>query len=202
MEANIKSCWMSHFNVNGVPEWQVCAAFTICLLLLLLLQELTRQRRRQLEAAARVTTTWHVYYIGNFTGSLKVFQVIAAIPSIVLLTVGHYVLNLNHPTMQPHAFTNMLCSTFFLSSLVNFMLFVMDSTDVPCSIFYWVHCLLATVGFIVSGQHVHQPGEPTGSRQDRLVQPALCVSNSLTSFADTLIAYEPTIDCPLGVESK
>ncbi|KAH6920006.1 hypothetical protein HPB50_029005 [Hyalomma asiaticum] len=111
----------------------------------------------------------HVCYCRTFTGSLKIYQVIAAITSMVLLTVVDYGLNSNYLTVWRHTLLmNMVCSSFFLSTLVIFMSFVMGSTDVPCSIFYRVHSVLAghrRLHRVPPG--VHPPGEPPRSRQDR-----------------------------------
>lgn len=147
--------------------------------------------------------TWHVYYIRTFTGSLKIFQVIAALTAIVLLSVAHYDMTSNYLTMRPHALLMaMVCFSFFLTSLVIFMSVVMGSTDVPYSIFYRVHGVLATVGFIVSGlTYISQENHP-GPAKTGLFAAALCVLNSLTFFADTIIAYEPPIDSPLGMDSS
>lgn len=147
--------------------------------------------------------TWHVYYIRTFTGSLKIFQVVAAMTSIVLLSAAHYDLNTNYLTLRPHALLMaMVCFSFFLTSLVIFMSVIMGSTDVPYSIFYRVHGVLATVGFVVSGlTYISQENHATPAKTG-LFAAALCVLNSLTFFADTIIAYEPPIDSPLGVESS
>ncbi|KAH6948266.1 hypothetical protein HPB50_023320 [Hyalomma asiaticum] len=161
------------------------------------------EHRRKLDAAARVIMTSHAYYIRTCTVSLKIYQVIAAITSIVLVTVVDYDLNSNCPTVRPHAFlTTMVCPSFFLSSLVKFMSFVMGSKDAPCSIFYRLHGVLATVGFIVSGlTYISQKNHP-GPSKTGLFAAALCVPNSLTFFADSRIAYEQPIDTLLGVERK
>ncbi|KAL1425790.1 hypothetical protein MTO96_011745 [Rhipicephalus appendiculatus] len=147
--------------------------------------------------------TWHVYYIRTFTGSIKIFQVIAALTSIVLLSVAHYDVDSNYLTMRPHALLMaMVCFSFFLTSLVIFMSIVMGSTDVPYSIFYRVHGVLATVGFVVSGlTYISQESHP-GPAKTGLLAAALCVFNSLTFFADTIIAYEPPIDAPIGIDNS
>ncbi|KAH6920733.1 hypothetical protein HPB50_028277 [Hyalomma asiaticum] len=105
--------------------------------------------------------------------------------------------------MRPHAFLmTMVCSSFFLSTLVTSMTFVMGSTDAPCSNFYREHCVLTTVGFIVSRlRYISQENHP-GPANTGLFAPVLCVLNSLTFFADTVIAYETPISSPLGVERK
>ncbi|KAH6943847.1 hypothetical protein HPB50_000164 [Hyalomma asiaticum] len=96
----------------------------------------------------------------------------------------------------------MVCSSFFLSMLVVFMSTVMGRKDVPCFIFYRMHGVLATVGFILSDlTYISQENHP-GATMTGLFAAALCVQNSLTSFADTVIAYERPVDSPLGVESK
>ncbi|KAH6920007.1 hypothetical protein HPB50_029006 [Hyalomma asiaticum] len=161
------------------------------------------EHRRQLDAAARVSMKRHVYYCRTFTGTLKIYQVIAAITSIVLLTVVDYGLNSNYLTMLPHTLLmNMVCSSFFLSSLVIFMSFVMGSTHVLCSIFYRVHGVLAIVGFIVSRlTNISHESHP-GPAKTGLFAAALCVLNSLTFFADSVMVYEPPIGSPLGVERK
>ncbi|KAH6948267.1 hypothetical protein HPB50_023321 [Hyalomma asiaticum] len=153
------------------------------------------EHRRQLDAAARITMTWHLYYIHTFTGSLKIYQVIDAITSIVLLTVVDYDLSLNYPTMRPHALLmSMVCSSFFLSMLFIIVTFVMGSTDVPCSIFYRMHGVLATDAFMVSGlTNISQENNP-GPANTGLFAAALCVQKRLTFFADTVIAYESPID--------
>ncbi|KAH9361907.1 hypothetical protein HPB48_003684 [Haemaphysalis longicornis] len=155
------------------------------------------------EPAARVTMTWHIYYLRTFTGSLKIFQVVTAMTSIVLLSVAHYDFNSNYLTMRPPALLMaMVCFSFFLTSLVIFMSIVMGSTDVPYSIFYRVHGVLATVAFVVSGlTYISQENHPQPTKSG-LFAASLCVLNSLTFFADTIIAYEPPIDAALGVESS
>ncbi|KAH6945986.1 hypothetical protein HPB50_010995 [Hyalomma asiaticum] len=145
----------------------------------------------------------HVCYCRTFTGSLKIYQVIAAITSMVLLTVVDYGLNSNYLTVWRHTLLmNMVCSSFFLSTLVIFMSFVMGSTDVPCSTFYRVHGVLAIDGFIVSRlAYIRQENHP-GPAKTGLFAAALCVLSSLTFFADTVIAYGTPLGSLLGVESK
>ncbi|KAH6920734.1 hypothetical protein HPB50_028278 [Hyalomma asiaticum] len=147
--------------------------------------------------------TWHLYYIHTFTGSLKIYQVIDAITSIVLLTVVDYGLNSNYLTMRPHALLmTMVCSSFFLSMLFIIVTFVMGSTDVLCFIIYRVHGVLATFEFIVSGlTYISQENRPSPAKTG-LFAAALCLQNNLMFFANSAIAHELPVYSPLGVDSK
>ncbi|XP_042143183.1 uncharacterized protein LOC115308469 [Ixodes scapularis] len=147
--------------------------------------------------------TWHIYYIRTFTGSLKIFQVMAALLVIVFLSIAHYSTDTNYLTMRPAALLMAMVSfSFFITSLVIFMSVVMGSTDVPYSIFYRVHGVLATVGFVVSGLTYVSQGDRASPSRAGSIAASLSILNSLTFFADTVIAYEPPIDNPNVSESK
>ncbi|KAG0427453.1 hypothetical protein HPB47_025508 [Ixodes persulcatus] len=147
--------------------------------------------------------TWHIHYIRTFTGSLKIFQVMAALLVIVFLSVAHYSTDTNYLTMRPAALLMAMVSfSFFITSLVIFMSVVMGSTDVPYSIFYRVHGVLATVGFVVSGLTYVSQGDRASPSRAGSIAASLSILNSLTFFADTVIAYEPPIDNPNVSESN
>lgn len=139
--------------------------------------------------------TWHLYYIQTFTGNLKIFQVLVALLIIVFLSMAHYSADTNYLTMRPAALLMAMVSfNFFISNLAIFMSVMMGSTDVPYSIFYRVHAVLATVCFVVSGlAYISQENRAMPSKWGALAA-TLCVLNSLTFFADAVIAYEPPID--------
>lgn len=147
--------------------------------------------------------TWHINYIRTFTGSLKIFQFLAALTAIALLCLADYDLNTNYLTLRPPALLMAMVSfSFFITSLVIFLAIVMGSTDVPYSIFYRVHGVLGTVGFVVSGvTYVARDNRPVPSTAGMLAA-TLCILNSLTFFADTITAYEPPIENPAASDSK
>lgn len=135
--------------------------------------------------------TWDVDYIRTFAGFLKVFQFGTALTAIILLSLAHYNIHTDHLMMRPPALLMAMVNfSFFVTSLVIFMSIVMGSAGTSRSIFYRVHGVLATVGFAVAA--ISYMAEDVGSVPPKMgiLAATLCILNSLTFIADTIIAYE------------
>ncbi|CAN7991919.1 unnamed protein product [Ixodes hexagonus] len=142
--------------------------------------------------------TKHLNYLNTFSGAMKVFQVVSGLMALAFLVYSHFDTETNHVLMDSHAlFLALISFCFFVTCTIILFAVLMGSTDVPYSIFYRVHGVLGSVAYIVASLTYITEANTRVADTPGLLAASLCVVNSLTFFADTIIAYEPPILSPM-----
>ncbi|KAL3182790.1 hypothetical protein MRX96_034430 [Rhipicephalus microplus] len=135
--------------------------------------------------------TKHLNYLNTFSGAMKVFQVVSGLMALTFLVYSHFDTESNHVLMDSHAlFLSLISFCFFVTCTIILFAVLMGSTDVPYSIFYRVHGVLGSVAYIVASLTYITEANTRAADTPGLLAASLCVINSLTFFADTIIAFE------------
>lgn len=142
--------------------------------------------------------TKHLSYLNTFSGSMKVYQVCSGMLALGFLVYSHFDTESNEVLMDSHAlFLSLTSFCFFVTCTIILFAVLMGSTEVPYSIFYRVHGVLGSVAYIVASLTYITEANTRVADTPGLLAASLCVINSLTFFADIIIAYEPPILSPV-----